>query len=68
MKEDIYLDMRLVYVNVDYMQVFLIIKNVGIMIIADVNAKNNWLIKVDMIIDLFGILVYVNVSVINQIT
>ena len=68
MKQDIYLDMRLVYVNVDYMQVFLIIKNVGIMIIADVNAKNNWLIKVDMIIDLFGILVYVNVSVINQIT
>ena len=67
MKQDIYLDMRLVYVNVDYMQVFLIIKNVGIMIIADVNAKNNWLIKVDMIIDLFGILVYVNVSVINQI-
>ena len=65
MKQDIYLDMRLVYVNVDYMQVFLIIKNVGIMIIADVNAKNNWLIKVDMIIDLFGILVYVNVSVIN---
>ena len=68
MKQDIYLDMRLVYVNVDYMQVFLIIKNVGIMIIADVNAKNNWLIKVDVIIDLFGILVYVNVSVINQIT
>ena len=67
MKQDIYLDMRLVYVNVDYMQVFLIIKNVGIMIIADVNAKNNWLIKVDVIIDLFGILVYVNVSVINQI-
>ena len=65
MKQDIYLDMRLVYINVDYMQVFLIIKNVGIMIIADVNAKNNWLIKVDMIIDLFGILVYVNVSVIN---
>ena len=65
MKQDIYLDMRLVYVNVDYMQVFLIIKNVGIMIIADVNAKNNWLIKVDMTIDLFGILVYVNVSVIN---
>ena len=68
MKQDIYLDMRLVYVNVDYMQVFLIIKNVGIMIIADVNAKNNWLIKVGVIIDLFGILVYVNVSVINQIT
>ena len=41
MKQDIHLDTRFVYVNVDYMQMFLIIKNVGIMIIADVNAKNN---------------------------
>ena len=32
MKQDIYLGMRLVHVNVDYMQVFVIINNVGIMI------------------------------------
>ena len=40
MKQDMYLDMRLVHVNVDQMQVFVIIKKVGIMIRADVNAKN----------------------------
>ena len=35
-----YLGVRLVYVNVDWMQVFAIINNVGVMINADVNAKN----------------------------
>ena len=37
-----------------------------IMINADGNAKN-WLTKVDMMMDLFGILVYVNVKVINHV-
>ena len=40
MKQDIYLGMKLVDVNVNYMQVFAMINNVGIMINADVNAKN----------------------------
>ena len=40
MKQDIYLGMKLVNVNVDYMQVFVMINNVGIMLNADVNAKN----------------------------
>ena len=41
------------------MQVFVIIKNVGIMINADVNAKN-WPIMEDVIKNLFGILVIMN--------
>ena len=36
------------------------------MINADVSAKNS-LTKVDVIMDLFGILVYVNVNVINHV-
>ena len=40
MKQDMSLGMRLVYVNVDQIQVFVIINNVGIVINADVNAKN----------------------------
>ena len=59
-----YLGMRLAHVNLDYMQVSLIINSVGIMI--GVNTKN-WLIKKDMIKDLFGILVYANVNVINPV-
>ena len=43
------------------MQVFIMINNVGIMINADVNVKN-WLTKVYVIKDLFGILATVNVS------
>ena len=35
--------MKLVNVNIDLIQVFLIINNVGIMINADVNAKNRLL-------------------------
>ena len=48
------------------MQVFVRINNAGIMISVDVNAKN-WLTKVDIMMDLFGILVYVNVIVINNV-
>ena len=40
MKKDIYLDTRLIHVNVEQMQVFVMRNNVGIMINADVNAKN----------------------------
>ena len=40
MKQDMYLGMRLLDVNVDQMQVFVMINNVGKMINADVNAKN----------------------------
>ena len=46
------------------MQVFVIMNKDGIMINADVNAKD-WLIKVYAIKDLFGILVIVSVNVIN---
>ena len=35
-----YLGMRLVHVNADQMQVFVMINDVGIMINVDVNAKN----------------------------
>ena len=48
------------------MQVFVTINSVGIMINSDVNAKN-WLTKVNVMMDLFGILVYVNVNVINHV-
>ena len=47
--------MKLENVNVDYMQVFVIIKKDGIKINADVNVKN-WLTKEGVIKDLFGIL------------
>ena len=46
------------------MQAFVIINNIGIVINADVNAKN-WLSKVDVMMDLFGILVYLNMNVVN---
>ena len=46
--------------------VFEIINNVGIMINADVNLKN-WLTKDDVMKDLFGILVIVNVNVKNHV-
>ena len=48
------------------MQAFVIISNAGIMINADVNV-NNWLKKEYVTKDLFGILVIVNVNVINQV-
>ena len=40
MKQDIQNGMKRVSVNVDQMQLFVIINNVGIKINADVNAKN----------------------------
>ena len=40
MKQDTQNDMKLVNVNVDQMQVFVITNNLGIMIHADENAKN----------------------------
>ena len=61
-----YLGMKPVHVNVDWMQVFIIIESVGIMINANVNAKK-WLTKVYVMIDLFVILVYVNVNVIHYV-
>ena len=45
--------MKCVSVNVDKMQVFVIINNVERMINAGLNVKN-WLIKVYMMKDLFG--------------
>ena len=48
------------------MQLFVIISNVEIMINADVNSKNS-LAKVDMMMNLFGILIYVNLRVINHV-
>ena len=59
-------DIKLVYVNVDLMKVFVITNSVGIMINENLNEKN-WLKKVDVMMDLFGILVCVNVNVINDI-
>ena len=48
------------------MQPFVIINNVGIMINVGVNVKNG-LIKFYVIEDIFGILVIVNVNVINHV-
>ena len=48
------------------MQVFITINNAGMKTNAGVNVKN-WLIKVYGIKDLFGILVIVNVNVINLV-
>ena len=46
--------MEPVNVNVDYMQLFVIKNNVGIMINTDMHAKN-WLTKEYVIKDIFGI-------------
>ena len=40
MKQDIYFGMKLANINVDQMQVFVIINNVGIMINVGVKVKN----------------------------
>ena len=56
--------MKRVSVNVDQMQAFVIIKNVGIMINVDANVKN-WLMKVYAIKDNPAILVITSVNVIN---
>ena len=56
MKQGIYLSMRLVHVNADDIQMFLMTSNVGIR-----------LANVDVIQDLFGILVFMNVNVVNHV-
>ena len=56
--------MKFTRLNVDYMQMFVMISNVGIAINTGVNVKNS-LIKVGVIMDLFGILAHVNVNVVN---
>ena len=66
MKQDTQNSMKGLSVNVDLIVVFIITNNVGMMIIADVNAKNS-LIKVYGIKDLFGILIIVSVNVINPV-
>ena len=58
--------MKCVSVNADYMQRFVIINNAGIMINADANT-NNWIKKVYVTKDLFGILVIVPVNMINHV-
>ena len=64
-KQDVYNCIKLVSVNVDQMQVSAIINNIGIKINVDLNVKNQ-LTKEYVINDLFGILIIVNVSVINH--
>ena len=59
--------MKLVNANVDQIQAFVIINNVGIKINVDVNVKNS-LTKEIAIKDLFGILVIVIVNRINHVT
>ena len=66
MKQDTQNSMKGLSVNVDLIVVFIITNNVGMMINADVNAKNS-LIKVYGIKDLFGILIIVSVNVINPV-
>ena len=63
---DVVKDIKLINVNVDEMQVFVIISKVRIKINVDVNVKN-WLTKEYVTKDLFGILVIVNVNVINHV-
>ena len=58
--------MKHVSVYLDQMQLFVIINKDGIRINADVNVKN-LLIKVFVIKDMPGILVIVNVNVINHV-
>ena len=52
-------------VNVDWIQAFVIINNVGMMINVDANVKN-WLIKVYEIKDMLGTPATVSVDVINH--
>ena len=58
--------MKHVNANVDWMQFFVIINNVGIKINANASVKNKF-IKAYVIKILFGILVIVNVNVINHV-
>ena len=66
MKQDIQNDMKLVNVNADQMQVFVIINNTEIKLNAGVNVKSG-LTNVVVIKDLFRIIVYVNVNVISHV-
>ena len=66
MKQDTQNGIKLVNVNVDYTQVFVIINVGGMKISVDVNVKN-LLTKEYAIKDLIGILAIVNVNVINQV-
>ena len=66
MKQDTKNDIKRVNVNVDQMQVFVIVNNIGTMINVDVNAKNS-LTKVYVIKDLFEILAIVTVNLINYV-
>ena len=66
MKQGTQNGMKRVSVNVDQMQAFVMINNVGMMINAGVNAKN-CLIEVNAIKDLFEIRVIVSVNIINPV-
>ena len=66
MKHVIQNDMKIVNVNIDQMQVFVMINSVEITVNANVNP-GNYLAKVDVIIDFFAILVYANMNVINHV-
>ena len=59
-------DMKFEDINVDQVKVVLKINNVGIMINGDMNAKNQFTM-VDVIEDLFRILVYVDVTVMHHV-
>ena len=64
MKHDTENGMKLASANVDKIQVFVVTNNIGMKI--NVNVRNQ-LTRVDAIKDLFGILVIINVSVINRV-
>ena len=66
MKQGMQNGMKRVGVNVDQMQLFVIINNVGIKINVDANAKKQ-LIKECVRKDLSGILIIVSVNVINHV-
>ena len=59
-------DMKFEDINVDQVKVVLKTNNVGIMINGDMNAKNQFTM-VDVIEDLFKILVYVDVNVMHHV-
>ena len=66
MKQDAKNGMKRVSVNKNLTVLFVITKNVGMMVNAGVNA-NNSLIKTYAINDLFGILVIVSANVIKTV-
>ena len=66
MKHGTWNGMKRVSVNVDYKQEFVIISNVGVMMNAGVNATN-YLIKVYVTENLFGILVIVSANLIIRV-